>query len=78
MEITNTIKDYFEDEIKPLINKKLRSLKTEIKPIEKPREEEGSLFTLIVSCGSRKKEEKKEEKVEKKENTEDTSSCLIF
>jgi hypothetical protein len=80
-EITNTLKDYFEDEIKALINKKMRSLKTDLKPIEKPREEDGSLFTLIVSCGSRRKEEKFEEKAEKtdkKENNEDNSSCLIF
>ncbi len=80
-DITNTIQDYFEDEIKALINKKMRSLKGDLKPIEKPREEDGSLFTLIVSCGSRRKEEKFEEKAEKtdkKENNEDNSSCLIF
>ena len=83
-EITNNIKEYYEDEIKILINKKLKS-KIASKPIKKnEQEEESSMFSMFTTCKFRKKEDKKEEEeipaknVTKEIKKEDESSCLIF
>ena len=78
-DITENIKDYFQDEIQNLIKRKIKSKKSEAKPIKKKEEEveDSSILSMFTSCKSRKKETKPEEETVVKKK-EDDSSCLVF
>ena len=82
-DITNNIKEYYDDEIKILMIKKLRSKKIDSKILKKSEQEDSSIFSIFSTCNSRHKEEiKEEETVVKKDDKvvkkEVDSSCMLF